>query len=68
MNFILKVFLLSAVISLLIKYALPLIPVPETAVNALIIIFSPTIVLALLLFWRSSKVTSINQESGKVGD
>ncbi|MGD1872612.1 MAG: hypothetical protein ACFB02_06130 [Mastigocoleus sp.] len=52
MNFIIKVFILSTAISLLIKYVLPSFPVPATALNALGIIFLPTVVLALLLFWR----------------
>ncbi|MEC4814874.1 MAG: hypothetical protein SAK29_16580 [Scytonema sp. PMC 1069.18] len=52
LGFVLKVFLLSAVLSVLIKYALPYVPVSATATNALIIVFLPTVVMTILLLWR----------------
>ncbi|MEG4027728.1 MULTISPECIES: hypothetical protein [unclassified Microcoleus] len=52
-GFILKVFLISAVISLIIKYGGPIISIPLTAFNALIAVFTPSIILAAVLGWRS---------------
>ena len=51
-GFIVKVFLLSAGISLLIKYIAPSFPIPATATNALIIVMLPTVILAIAFFWR----------------
>lgn len=50
-----KVFSLSVLISVLIKYAAPTLPIPETGTNALILILSPTAIVAILLgmkFWK----------------
>ncbi|MBF2066042.1 MAG: hypothetical protein IGS39_16725 [Calothrix sp. C42_A2020_038] len=46
---IVKVMLLSAILSFLIKYAEPDILIPATTINVLIIILSPTVIVALLL-------------------
>ncbi|WP_026082722.1 hypothetical protein [Mastigocladopsis repens] len=51
-GFILKVFFLSAGISVLIKYVLPSLSIPATATNALIIVFLPTIIMTSVLLWR----------------
>lgn len=51
-GFIFKVLLLSAAISILIKYGgsyLPLMPTPK---NALIVVFLPTLAMAIALFQR----------------
>ena len=52
MKLIIKVFLLSAVISLLIKYILPDFSIPPTTIVVLAIVLSPTIVLGATLLWR----------------
>lgn len=52
LGFVLKVFLLSAVISLLIKYAGPFLFIPATSINALIIVLLPTVMMAIALLWR----------------
>ncbi|BAZ66474.1 MAG: hypothetical protein KME28_21825 [Pelatocladus maniniholoensis HA4357-MV3] len=52
LGFVLKVFLLSAVISLLIKYAGPFLFIPATSINALIIVLLPTVIMAIALLWR----------------
>ncbi|MFB2772900.1 hypothetical protein ACE1AT_27055 [Pelatocladus sp. BLCC-F211] len=52
LGFLLKVFLLSAVISLLIKYAGPFLFIPATSINALIIVLLPTVMMAIALLWR----------------
>ncbi|TBR58724.1 hypothetical protein BLD44_019010 [Mastigocladus laminosus UU774] len=52
LGFLLKVFLLSAVISLLIKYAGPFVFIPATSINALIIVLLPTVIMAIALLWR----------------
>lgn len=54
--FILKVLLLSAVISVWIKYGAPSLAIAPSSANALILVFSPTAILTLLLaarWWRS---------------
>ncbi|KAB8314175.1 hypothetical protein SD81_039975 [Tolypothrix campylonemoides VB511288] len=51
-GFVLKVFLLSAGLSVLIKYVLPSVSIPATATNALIIVFLPTLIMASVLLWR----------------
>ncbi len=52
LGLVLKVFLLSAVISLLIKYAGPFLFIPATSINALIIVLLPTVIMAIALLWR----------------
>lgn len=52
LSFVLKVFLLSVVISLLIKYVGSFIFIPATSVNALIIVLFPTVIMAIALAWR----------------
>ncbi len=54
-NFILKVFILSAGVSVLIKYGSPSLPVTATSVNVLIAVLTPTLVLAIALLWRAWK-------------
>ncbi|WP_338421209.1 hypothetical protein [Nostoc parmelioides] len=39
-------------ISVSIKYLAPIWPIPATVTNALILVLSPTIILAIALFWR----------------
>ncbi|MEG4962829.1 hypothetical protein QUA78_19310 [Microcoleus sp. K4-B3] len=50
---ILKVFTLSAALSLAIKYAGPSLSIPSTDLNALIAVFTPSIILAAILGWRA---------------
>lgn len=52
LGFVLKLLLLSALLSVLIKYAGPSLSVPATATNALIIIFLPVVIMAIALLWR----------------
>ncbi|KOP27187.1 hypothetical protein AMR41_07545 [Hapalosiphon sp. MRB220] len=52
LGLVLKVFLLSAVISLLIKYVGPFLFIPATSINALIIVLLPTVIMAIALLWR----------------
>lgn len=54
-NFILKVLILSAGISLLLKFAGPSLPVSPTSVNALIAVVTPMLILAIALLWRARK-------------
>ncbi|BAZ09788.1 hypothetical protein NIES4071_15980 [Calothrix sp. NIES-4071] len=46
---IVKVMLLSGVLSFLIKYATPDILIPSTVTNVLILVLSPTVIMAVLL-------------------
>jgi len=50
---ILKVFTLSAALSLAIKYAEPSLSIPSSDFNALIAVFSPSLIVAAILGWRS---------------
>jgi hypothetical protein len=50
---ILKVFSLSATLSLAIKYAGPSLSIPSTDFNATIAVISPSLIVAALLGWRS---------------
>ncbi len=52
-NFILKVLILSAGISVFIKYGATSLPVSATSVNALIAILAPSLILAIALSWRA---------------
>jgi hypothetical protein len=55
-GFIVKVFFFSALISVLIKYLSPIIPIPQTNVNVLILVLSPTVIMAILLSLRFREV------------
>ena len=57
--FLLKVLLLSAVISFFIKYVAPSFSIPETATNALIIVLLPTVIMATILLWQLSQKENI---------
>ncbi|MBD2440094.1 hypothetical protein [Nostoc sp. FACHB-110] len=50
--FIAKLLVVSAVLSLLMKYVLPSAPIPATVTNALILVLSPTVIMAIALLWR----------------
>jgi len=50
--FILKVLILSTLISVAIKYGGPSLHLPATATSALIAVLLPTAVVGLLLGWR----------------
>lgn len=52
-SFILKVLIISAVISVLIKYTGPSLPIAATSVNTLIAVLTPTLLCAAALFWRA---------------
>ncbi|HEY9698489.1 MAG TPA: hypothetical protein V6D10_14595 [Trichocoleus sp.] len=52
---ILKIFLLSAAISFAIKYLAPSLNVPVSSVIALVAVLSPTIIMAIVLAWRSKQ-------------
>ncbi|MEH1971509.1 MULTISPECIES: hypothetical protein [unclassified Nostoc] len=52
LGFVLKLLLLSALLSLLIKYVGPSLSIPATATNALIIILLPIVIIAIALLWR----------------
>ena len=51
-SFILKIFILSAVLSGIIKYVCPYFNVPEGSQIALIMVLLPSLVLAIALWWR----------------
>ena len=51
-GFLLKLLLSSALLSILIKYAAPFLWIPATATSVLIMVLSPTMVMATVLLWR----------------
>lgn len=51
-SFVVKLFIASALLSVLIKYAAPIWPIPATDMNALIIVLLPTVIMAIALVWR----------------
>jgi hypothetical protein len=53
-GFLFKLLSFSALLSLLIKYADPL-WIPATVTNVLIMVLSPTVIMAALLLWRIPK-------------
>jgi hypothetical protein len=59
-NFILKVFLVSAGISVLIRYGGPSLPIAATSVNALVVVLAPVFILAIALVWRAGKYRRLN--------
>lgn len=52
LNLILKVTIASAFLSVLIKYGGPLLPIAATPTNVLVVVLSPTVIVAGLLGWR----------------
>ncbi len=54
-GFILKILLLSTVISIVIKYGGQLIPLKPTTSLALITVFLPSLIIALILGWQYRK-------------
>ncbi|MBD2492793.1 hypothetical protein BCD64_01545 [Nostoc sp. MBR 210] len=57
--FIAKLLVLSALLSAAIKYILPSVPLPATTTNALILVLSPTVIIAIALFWRFQTKTNL---------
>ncbi len=51
--FVLKVLILSFIISLLIKYIGPYLSIPATSLNAIIAVSLPAILVASFLLWRT---------------
>ncbi len=58
--FVLKVLLLSWLISVFIKYLAPSLSIPETATSALVIVLLPNVIVAASLGWQLSKKQKIN--------
>jgi hypothetical protein len=52
LSFVIKLLIMSAFVSVLIKYAGPFWPLPATDTNALILVLSPTVIMAIALLWR----------------
>lgn len=52
-GFILKVLILSAAISVLIKYGGPTLDIAATPAKALVAVFLPTLIVAIALLWRT---------------
>lgn len=62
-SFILKVFMISAVVSVLIRYGGSSLPIAATTVNALIAVITPTLIVAIGLWWRVVQLNTEEEES-----
>ncbi|MBD2606629.1 hypothetical protein H6G81_19355 [Scytonema hofmannii FACHB-248] len=51
-GFIVKVFVFSALLSLLIRYVCPSLGIGGTTSNVLIMVLSPSLIIAIALLWR----------------
>ncbi len=60
-RFILKVLILSAGISALIKYGGPSLPIAGTLGNTLIAVVTPSVILAIALLWRAWNYRQSNE-------
>ncbi|MEA5535211.1 hypothetical protein [Crocosphaera sp. XPORK-15E] len=58
LGFILKIFSISLVFSLIIKYLAPFIPVVPNDLNATIFVMVLPLIMTLLLVWRTQKKSS----------
>ena len=54
-GFILKVLVISTGLSVLIKYVGPALEVGATLLNVLILVFLPTLTMAIALWWRAQQ-------------
>ncbi|WP_414528266.1 hypothetical protein [Nodularia chucula] len=52
LGFVVKLLMLSALLSVLIKYLGPNLSIAATDANALIIVLLPTFIMAIALYWR----------------
>lgn len=50
--FILKLLIISAALSVAIKYGAPLLKIPATSEVALVLVLTPSILLGMVLLWR----------------
>jgi hypothetical protein len=57
---IIKILLLSTLLSYLVKYGGRYLPIESSNINAIIAIITPTLVMAILLFLRANKQPSNN--------
>ncbi|HEY9807729.1 MAG TPA: hypothetical protein V6D13_00175 [Halomicronema sp.] len=53
LSFVTKIIIASLAISTGIKYAGPYLKIPPTSLNVSIAVFLPSIILAIIFFWRS---------------
>ncbi|NET73363.1 MAG: hypothetical protein F6K62_21235 [Sphaerospermopsis sp. SIO1G2] len=55
LGFLFKLLILSTLISCLIKYVCPMLAVPETSINALILVLLPTLIMITIFLTRMTK-------------
>jgi small basic protein len=58
-GFIVKVFVFSALLSLLIRYIGPGLGIGVTTTNILIMVLSPSLIMAIALLWRLPRKSSM---------
>jgi type III secretory pathway component EscS len=54
LNFIVKILIVSAILSLLVKYGGPVLPLEPSSFNAFFGIFVPPTIMGLALWWREN--------------
>lgn len=62
-SFVLKVFVLSLMGAIAIKYGGPFLPISPSATNALIAVCFPSLLMATLFLWRWQQSPQKKQES-----
>jgi small basic protein len=62
-GFIVKVFVFSALLSLLIRYVGPGLGIGGTTTNILIMVLSPSLIMAIALLWRLPSKREGDRES-----
>ncbi|MBW4559812.1 MAG: hypothetical protein KME32_01430 [Mojavia pulchra JT2-VF2] len=60
LGLVLKVLLLSTLLSLLIKYVAPSLMIPGTNTIALVSVLLPSVILAIALLWRFQRQNKIS--------
>ncbi|MBV8885591.1 MAG: hypothetical protein JO235_16570 [Chroococcidiopsidaceae cyanobacterium CP_BM_RX_35] len=59
-GFILKVLIVSTGLAAAIRYIGPTVSIPTTQLNILVIVCMPTVIVAIVLLWRISKIRQQN--------
>jgi hypothetical protein len=58
-GFVVKVFVVSALLSLLIRHVGPSLEIGATTTKVLIMVLSPTVIIAIALLWRLPRKSSM---------
>ena len=67
-SFVLKILLLSTILSLLVKYGGQYLPISPTTTNALIIVLTPSLAVGSILAWRYAQDSNSPWSGLQLGD